>query len=161
MPYRLRNARADDKRVKKDHPPPENPALSANMKRLMDGRSVQTLREQMGEAGLPIGTETIHRAMLGKSGNRLESLTKIAAFFGVTADQLLQPGLGADLTDWPFSQELLARVRELGPEDRARFEKRIARELTYIMEERQDQQSTMDLEESSEPVQRKVSSKTP
>lgn len=69
--------------------PPINTALSANVRRLMDGRSVETLRTQMADAGLAIGSGTIHRAMKGEAGNRLASLEKLAQFFGVTVDQLL------------------------------------------------------------------------
>lgn len=117
MPYRKRNASADDERVKSDHPPPENPALAANLKALRGTRSIEQLRQEMAEAGLPIGTETLHRAMLGKGGNRLSSLQKIAAFFGVTADQLLQPDLGVSGATWPFSEELYKKVSALKPQE--------------------------------------------
>lgn len=56
--------------------------------------SIGTLRERMGDAGISIGTSTLHRALLGQGGNRLQSLSKIARFFDVTVDQLLQPELG-------------------------------------------------------------------
>lgn len=69
----------------------QNSYLAENMRRLMDGRSVETLRTQMAEAGYAIGSGTIHRAMKGEAGNRLASLEKLALFFGVTVDQLFQP----------------------------------------------------------------------
>lgn len=69
---------------------PINVALSNNVRRLMAGRSVETLRTQMADAGLAIGSGTIHRAMKGEAGNRLSSLEKLAQFFGVTVDQLFQ-----------------------------------------------------------------------
>jgi transcriptional regulator with XRE-family HTH domain len=69
----------------------QNSYLAENMRRLMDGRSVETLRTQMAEAGLAIGSGTIHRAMKGEAGNRLASLEKLATFFGVTVDLLFQP----------------------------------------------------------------------
>jgi hypothetical protein len=94
----------------------ENPYLAANMKRLMDGRGIGALRREMVESGYPIGTETIQRAVQGRLGNRLESLAKIAAFFKIELDELLQPsGLGAAV--WPFSVELQEEVLKLGPED--------------------------------------------
>lgn len=96
---------------------PANPVLAANMKRLMAGRSIGALRQQMAQSGLAIGQETIQRAVLGKTGNRLESLQKLAAFFGVAADQLLQEELGADSTSWPFSMHLLERISALEPEE--------------------------------------------
>lgn len=101
---------------------PENPILQANMQRLMDGRSIETLRAAMAEAGIQIGTGTLHKATLGKSGNRLASLKKIADFFGVTVDQLLQPELGMDLPAWPFSPELYQRVATLNKQDLQRLE---------------------------------------
>ncbi len=95
MPYRLRNARADDADVAKDdESAPPNPDLAANMARLMAGRSVGKLRMEMKEAGIDIGTGTLHRAIKGEGGNRIESLEKIAKFFRVSKDQLLQPDLG-------------------------------------------------------------------
>jgi SOS-response transcriptional repressor LexA len=48
----------------------------------------------MVDAGISIGTSTLQRAREGQGGNRLQSLAKIARFFDVTTDQLLQPDLG-------------------------------------------------------------------
>lgn len=70
---------------------PINSALSDNVRRLMDGRSVETLRTQMADVGLPIGSGTIHRAMKGEVGSRLASIEKLAQFFGLTAEELLRP----------------------------------------------------------------------
>jgi len=81
---------------------PSNPILAANLRQLMRDRGiggVGTLREAMAEAGISIGNSTLHRALLGQGGNRLQSLGKIARFFDVTVDQLLQPDLGADSSE--------------------------------------------------------------
>lgn len=83
----------------------------------MDGRSIEAVRDAMGKAGIKIGTETIHRAVLGKSGNRLASLQKIADFFGVSVDQLLQDDLGANADAWPFSAELYKEISSLEAEE--------------------------------------------
>lgn len=116
MPYRSQNASADDGNVQKV-PLPESPALAENMKKLMAGRSIESLRSDMAEAGYAIGTETLHRAVLGKTGNRLVSLQKIATYFGVTVDQLLQPDLGAGVSEWPFTLELYDEIALLHKED--------------------------------------------
>ena len=100
MPYRLRNA--SGKHQWMDEPEevggPPNPILAENMRRLMRDRrigGIGALRDAMKEAELTIGTSTIQRAVQGQGGNRLQSLSKIARFFDVTTDQLLQPELGA------------------------------------------------------------------
>jgi hypothetical protein len=67
-----------------------NHALSENVRRLMAGRSVETLRTQMADSGLSIGSGTIHRAMKGEAGSRVASLEKLARFFGVTVESLFQ-----------------------------------------------------------------------
>lgn len=82
----------------------------------MNGRSVETLRRQMAAAGYPIGSGTIHRALKGETGNRLESLEKLAAFFDRTVEQLLQPD-GLEAPVWPFSAELQQEVLRLGPDE--------------------------------------------
>lgn len=79
----------------------------------MEGRSIAVLRDAMAERGLKIGTGTLHRAVLGEVGNRLESLGKIAEFFGVTVDQLLLPSQAPGASYWPFSDELFDHVAEL------------------------------------------------
>lgn len=91
------------------------------MRRLMAGRSIGVLRQQMAEKGLAIGTQTIHRATLGEGGNRLESLAKIAEFFDTTVDQLLQYE-GVDEAYWPFSEELQKKVLSLSDEELRRAE---------------------------------------
>jgi hypothetical protein len=117
MPYRLRNARQHygpvDKRTEAGT---RNAALAANMKRLRAGRSIGVLRAEMAAKGLKIGTETLHRAIKGEAGNRLESLEKIADFFDTTVDQLLQFE-GVDETYWPFSAELQQIVLRLSDEE--------------------------------------------
>lgn len=120
MAYRKRNARGEYPEV--DAEEPENPILHGNMQRLMAGRSIETVRAAMAEAGVHIGTGTLHKAVQGKSGNRLASLKKIAEFFGVSVDQLLQPDLGKDLPGWPFSMELYERVAKLNAQELQRLE---------------------------------------
>jgi phage repressor protein C with HTH and peptisase S24 domain len=89
----------------------------------MGGRSIGKLRDEMAEAGIQIGTGTLHRAVKGELGNRVESLEKIAQFFRVTADQLLQPDLGAQddstFADVPRKKVALSagRGREAHVED--------------------------------------------
>lgn len=91
---------------------PINVALSNNVRRLMAGRSVETLRTQMADAGLAIGSGTIHRAMKGEAGNRLSSLEKLAQFFGVTVDQLFQ----AHDSDRASQQVILSHEEDAGQE---------------------------------------------
>lgn len=100
MPYRLRNATADHRRVDKA-PDDYNETLAENFKRLAAGRSFGLLRRQMADAGVPIGMGTLHRVAQGDMGTRGVTLEKVAQFFGVSADQMLQPELGA-VTDGEF-----------------------------------------------------------
>lgn len=117
----MRNARPHDQPVDKRSAPPRNPALAANVRRLMAGRSIATVREQMAQKGLAIGTGTLHRAYLGNVGNRLESLEKIADFFETTVDHLLQfDGVGDAY--WPFSDELQQEVLLLRDEELVKAE---------------------------------------
>ena len=117
MAYRLRNGKENYARVSDDPiNGARNPFLAANLKRLMDGRSIDALRRQMAEAGYRIGMGTLHRAVRGELGNRLESLQKIAAFFDMTPEQLLQPEEGVSPI-WPFSLDLQEEVLRLDPED--------------------------------------------
>lgn len=99
----------------KDQDRPHSAALAANMKRLMRARGISSigqLRSEMSQAGHPIGTGTLHKAVQGKLGNRLASLEKIATFFDLTAEQLLQPE-GVSTPIWPFSLELHEEVLRL------------------------------------------------
>lgn len=91
------------------------------MRKLMGGRSIERLRAEMAKAGYKIGTSTIHRAVKGEVGNRLESLEKLAEFFDKTVDQLLQFD-GVDETYWPFSDELQHAVTKLSPTELMRAE---------------------------------------
>lgn len=91
------------------------------MKRLKGSRSVQDLRLDMGKAGFPIGAGTLQRALKGETGNRLESLKKIADYAGTTVDQLLLFE-GADESYWPFSTELQQKVLRLSDEELRRLE---------------------------------------
>jgi phage repressor protein C with HTH and peptisase S24 domain len=83
--------------MEEDSSGPPNPVLAANMKRLMAGRSIDFVRRAMADAGVAIGAGSLHRALKGEAGSRLETLKKIASFFDVSPDQLLQPNLGHDL----------------------------------------------------------------
>lgn len=71
--------------------------VTVNIRRLMGGRGIASiggLRDAMVAAGFKIGTGTLQRALNGGTGNRLASLDKIAQFFDVAAEQLLQADLG-------------------------------------------------------------------
>jgi hypothetical protein len=91
------------------------------MKRLRNGRSIGALRQEMLKEGYEIGTGTLHRAVKGELTNRLESLEKIAQFFEVTVDQLLQMD-GVDETYWPFTDELQKKVIRLSDEELSKAE---------------------------------------
>lgn len=122
MAYRLRNEKGDYWEVdeRQEHSP-ENPGLAAFMKRLRGGRTIAELRADMKARGFDIGTGTLHRAIKGEIGNRLESLQKIADYAGTTVDQMLQVG-DLDATYWPFSVELQTEVLLLKDEELARLE---------------------------------------
>jgi transcriptional regulator with XRE-family HTH domain len=100
---------------------PVNPDLAANMKRLLAGRGIGLMRKLMGEAGVHVGQGMLHNALHGKTGN-VRSLEKIARYFNVTVEQLLQPGLGDDMPVWPFSLELYQRVTKLNEQELQRLE---------------------------------------
>jgi hypothetical protein len=121
MPYHIRNARGQDGLVKKDDPP-INQALADNVRKLKAGRSIDALRLEMKEKNLDVGTSTLHRALKGELGIRVESLEKIGRFFGVPADSLLRPDLGV-YEGWPFDDlELFRRVEKLDEKERANVE---------------------------------------
>lgn len=91
------------------------------MKRLMKERGINStggLRLAMAERGIKIGQGTLHNAREGnvQISSRLETLEKIAQFFEITPDQLLQL---QDMDDsyWPFSEELQAKVLKLEAHD--------------------------------------------
>jgi transcriptional regulator with XRE-family HTH domain len=128
--------------------PPES-TVETNIRQLMRQRGIGgivALRTAMTEAGHPIGNSTLQRALKGADRNRLESLNKIAAFFDVTAEQLLQPDLGAGLEERPIGSvfdamtqdehRLLADFRSLTDEDRselaAEIGKRAARTRAHV-----------------------------
>lgn len=95
LAYRLRNGNADHGGVSTDEA--LNPTLAENFRKLAAGRSIEVLRSEMAAAGIAIGGGTLHRCSHGDMGVRGRTLEKVATFFGVTADQLLQPKLGADM----------------------------------------------------------------
>ena len=67
-----------------------NPVLAYNMERLRKGRSVGGLRDDMAQEGLKIGTGTLVRLIEGDEGVRMESLSKIAGYFGVDVEHMLR-----------------------------------------------------------------------
>ena len=60
----------------------------------MRGKSIGAVRAEMAAAGFSIGTGTLHRAVRGDEGIRLESMKKIAQFFDKTLDQMLRIDMG-------------------------------------------------------------------
>ena len=104
--------------MKKDAPL-INEALRANICKLKGNRSIEVLRQEMKARQLDIGASTLHRALKGELGIRVESLEKIGQFFDVPADSLLRPELGA-YGGWPFEDlELFRRVEKLDKTERA------------------------------------------
>lgn len=69
-----------------------SPALAANMVKLSNGRSIGGLRADMAAEGHQIGQGTLDRIMKGDRGVRMESLQKVADYFGVEVDQLMREG---------------------------------------------------------------------
>lgn len=91
-----------------DHPKPAmnadvdaDHALAANFAARMGSRSVQTLRQEMADAGIAIGSAAIQAAKLGSRGVRLETLEKFASFFDCTVVDLLRSPPGSEVP-WPF-----------------------------------------------------------
>lgn len=77
----------------------EDPVVSANLRKLMNDAGIGgigALRQAMAERGIKIGAGTIQRALQGGGRNRVDTLGKLASFFDVTTDQLLQADLGLD-----------------------------------------------------------------
>jgi phage repressor protein C with HTH and peptisase S24 domain len=71
-----------------------NPVLRANFLRLKGAKSYEVLREEMAQKGISIGSGTLNRLANGDMGVRMKSIEKVAEFFRVSADQLLQMNLG-------------------------------------------------------------------
>ena len=69
---------------------PENAALVENYARIANGRSIETMRTVMKEAGFDIGAGTLHRISRGDVGVRTASLQKLAAYAGLDVNQLLK-----------------------------------------------------------------------
>jgi hypothetical protein len=107
-----------------DQDPPNDPVLAKNVTKLMAGRGIQALRDEMAVAGIRIGAGTLQKAASGDSGIRYGSLQKIAGFYGVTVAQLMQPELGYDdASAWPFSIEMRQLVAKLQPVDLVNMER--------------------------------------
>lgn len=75
-----------------DSPKPRvlNTLLAINMERLRKGRSIGGLREDMASAGHAIGTGTLARLLNGDEGVRMESMSKVAAYFQIEVEELLK-----------------------------------------------------------------------
>lgn len=69
-----------------------SPALAKNMARLSNGRSIGGLRSDMAGEGYSIGQGTLSRILLGDKGVRVESLQKVADYYGIELDQLMRDG---------------------------------------------------------------------
>lgn len=100
---------------------PADPVFKANFTRLANGRTVRQLRAEMASCGITIGVSALTRAFQGRTGN-VRTLGKLADFFRVTPEQLLQPDLGAGVMAWPFSAELYQNVTKLKPKELQRLE---------------------------------------
>lgn len=98
-----------------------NLVFKANFTRLANGRTVRQLRAEMADQGIAVGVSALSRAFEGKAGN-VRTLGKLADFFKVTTEQLLQPDLGAGAARWPFSLELYQRVADLKAQELQRLE---------------------------------------
>lgn len=82
-----------------------NQLLAINMEKLARGRSIGGLRLDMAAAGVAIGMGTLARMMKGDQGVRMESMTKVAGYFGIEVDELLS----SDAT--PFVEVMRTNVR--------------------------------------------------
>lgn len=110
-----------------------DPVLAANLELLFDGKGIGALRTEFKKrAEIRIGQGTLAQARAGQTGTRLASLRKIAAFYDVTVEQLLQPDLGRGNAEWPFSAELYERVERLGKTQRENVEKALAASLALV-----------------------------
>lgn len=148
MPYRLRNTRPHYRYVDKRTEVAPNPALAANMKRLMQARKIGGiggLRAAMAAHGLSIGQETVANAVNGLAKNRLQSLNKIAQFFDVTVDQLL----GVEEAFWPFSADLQQRVLQMDEGQLQRLEGVMRAHLGMQVESMAYSKSTVDAEQQT------------
>lgn len=67
-----------------------SPQLAGHMAKLSNGRSIGGLRSDMAADGHQIGTGTLARILKGDKGVRMESLQKVADYFGVEVDQLMR-----------------------------------------------------------------------
>lgn len=65
-----------------------DPILLANVKRLVGGKAIQALRQEMGDAGVPIGASTLNSLYHGIAGS-MKTLRKFAQYFGTTPEDLL------------------------------------------------------------------------
>lgn len=77
--------------------------LAANFNARLNGRSIQALRQQMAERGVPIGSAAIQAVKMGSRGVRLETLQKFADFFGCKVVDLLIPEDQTTVA-WPFQR---------------------------------------------------------
>ena len=67
-----------------------NAVLAQNMEKLRKGRSVGGLRDDMAKENVSIGTGTLVRLIDGDEGVRVETLSKVASYFGIDVENLLR-----------------------------------------------------------------------
>lgn len=67
-----------------------NQTLADNVAALVKGKAIGRLRQEMKDAGHPIGQGTLARIIAGDSGVRVESLQKFAEFFRIEPEALFR-----------------------------------------------------------------------
>lgn len=86
---RYRYRRMKNVHMSKKHVPERNEALAWHFERIASGRGIGTLREDMKEAGIDIGTGTLDRLKHGDAGVRMSSLNKLARYARCEPESLL------------------------------------------------------------------------
>lgn len=95
-------------------------ALASNMASLSNGRSIGGLRADMGAAGYKIGQGTLERIYKGDKGVRMESLEKVADYFGTEVDQLMRDT--KVVRDTEAARQLQHRLIDADPETKKMVE---------------------------------------
>lgn len=111
----------DASQKKRPDPGDVDETLAANFNARLNGRSIQVLRQQMAERGMPIGSAAIQATKLGSRGVRLETLQKFADFFGCSVVDLLAPEDQATVA-WPFQRLSPAAYASVSSEVKAAAE---------------------------------------
>jgi DNA-binding Xre family transcriptional regulator len=96
-------------------------ALAGNFRVRIGARSVQTLRREMADRGIAIGSGAIQAMKQGSRGVRLETLQKFADFFECTVSDLLRSPESEDVV-WPFTRLDPASFALVGDDVRAAAE---------------------------------------